>query len=182
MTANKQNKELSSVLKLGLVLSGIGMFTVFTMGMVSIKINLEVKQHEYFIQENENIELNFEQSLINYTENVQEAFLEIENSLPKDEVDIIHFISDLENLGEEQGLQIKLESQVIEEGSPTLPYRVQFYGGENQLIAFIQSLEAMPYYIALQKIDFRSLELSLEDISEDPLPNISINFALYVEQ
>lgn len=178
------NKHAQSVVRLGALALGFTMIVIGVIGYSTRAIHNENKLLEQFMENAKGVQPNFESSLQIYTENTESAIAFVHNLRPDDELDYIQFISDLENLGQSLGLDLSLVSNegasgVDATGSNALGYRVQFYGSYDQLHEFMMGLEALPYYLRIDSLDYAALS-SLDEMQLEK-PNVSLILRLYVE-
>jgi len=181
------NRTLKGLSRVSMVLTLLSAFVVIFIGWTTLSIHRENMITEQFLINAKDVKPNFENSLQIYTENTEDAIAFVHSLRPDDEIDYINFISTLEDLGHLYGLNLGLstiESSVLDAAdvSNTLNYKVDFYGGLNEVNAFLYGLEELPYYIRIGKLEYSSLSyLSESDSDEKGLPNVSLTLKLYVK-
>jgi len=157
-------------------------FVVAVIGYSTSMVRAEVKTLNAFLIAAEDVQPNFEESLRLYTENTELAIGFVHSLRPSSKAEYIEFISAVESIGQSLNLSLDLESlsDASNVAGETLDYKVDFFGGEKDLDEFLKALEALPYYIRIDKISFRTIEFALSGHDAD-LPNISLNLKLYVK-
>lgn len=173
---------LKKIFNICLVLT-IFFFSVNIILGTSLKtLKRDLKVLELFLVNAEAVKPNFEESLNLYTQGTQEAIEYVGTLRPDTETEYINFISSVEVIGQELALNIDLES--LESPKPdslgdTLRYRLEFFGSQNDLLTFLEELEALPYYIRVDEVRFESLE-RVTGSQKDLAPNIVLTIQLYV--
>ncbi len=171
---------LKKILKLSLLLIFVSTFTIFFTGIAANNVNYDVKSLKIFIQETENIQPNFEKSLLIYTEKTQHAIDYLLKLRPISEKDLVLFISEVEAVGLNLNLDVDLESQTIETEEKILNYNVSFYGTNDDLIEFLYELEKLDYYIRINSIDFRDPRfLEVDEMRQ--FENIYLSISLFTK-
>lgn len=144
-------------------------------------LNLDLEILEKFLENAEMVKPNFEESLNLYTQGTEASIAYVDTLRPDTESEYIQFISSIEAIGQNLSLQLGLESLDPEKGKiETLGYRVRFFGGQVDLISFLEALEALPYYIRVDSVEYESLEM-LSRSSQDIPTNIVLTIQLYVK-
>lgn len=177
------------ILSLTFILTLISAFAVIFIGTALIHVNSEIKQLNIFLTNAKDIQPNFEKSLQLYTESTQEIIDYLLSLRPDSEEDFIDFISDIEKIEQKLDLTLNLQSLEDFEGtdetslanSTTLNYSVSFYGNVANLSSFLSELEALLYYIKVDKIDFIDLAFITEK-EEKQNGNISLIIKLYIRK
>ncbi|MFA4814487.1 MAG: hypothetical protein WC924_02690 [Candidatus Gracilibacteria bacterium] len=144
---------------------------------------MDLEVLEIFLSNAADVRPNFEKSLNLYTQGVQDAINYVQTLRPdSEEEEYIEFISSVESIGQRLSLDVNLES--LESPKPdnlgkTLRYQINFFGGQGDLLAFLKELEALPYYVRVEKIQYESLEFI--DAPQTKLnQNITLTIQLYV--
>ncbi len=142
----------------------------------------DIRELEIFLASAETVKPNFEESLNLYTEGTEQAIEYVDTLRPDTESEYIEFISSVEAVAQNLALNIDLESLDPEKpdglGS-TLRYRIDFFGGQNELMRFLTELEQLPYYIRVDELRYESFEAL--QAGEDSAPNILLTIELYVK-
>ncbi|MFA6917826.1 MAG: hypothetical protein WC285_03255 [Candidatus Gracilibacteria bacterium] len=180
--------NLMRVLRTCLVLSAIGVFATIMMGNALVKTNDENKIIKKFIEISKNASINFEDSLLAYTEKTRETISYLLNLRPRMEEDVINFISKIEKIGQELSLNVKLETYedplVTKKGSKikaeeVITYKVSFFGSSSDLYDFLSELESLPYFIKVSNVNFKNPNYM--EKTEDIQPNINLTIKLYTK-
>ena len=154
------------------------------MGYSARLIHNEVKEIEHFLELAEDVKPNFEESLNLYTAGAEEAIQFVKTLRPDSEVDYIQFISSVEAIGDRLSLNLDLESVDGDDKASALgnfiDYRIQFYGGADDLSRFLEELEALPYFVRVDEVHYDSFELA-DDPSDYLTPNVDLMITLYVQ-
>lgn len=142
----------------------------------------DIKVLELFLINADTVKPNFEESLNLYTQGAQESIEYVDTLRPDTETEYIAFISSVEGIGQELALGVDLES--LDSPKPdalgeTLRYRLEFFGSQNDLLVFLEELEALPYYIRVEEVSFESLEYVTSRQTE-LAPNVVLTIQLYV--
>ncbi|MEK9160401.1 MAG: hypothetical protein AAB383_06790 [Patescibacteria group bacterium] len=135
-----------------------------------------------FLSNAERVKPNFEESLNLYTQGTQESIAYVDTLRPDTETEYIQFISSVEAIGQNLSLHLELESLDADEDKKeeALNYRIRFFGGQLDLIRFLEELEALPYYIRVNSVQYEDLE-ELSRTNEDTPTNIVLTIQLYVK-
>lgn len=153
-------------------------------GYSSNQIHGEIKKIEHFLELAEGIKPNFEESLNLYTAGAEEAIQYVQTLRPDSDTEYIQFISSVEAIGDELALNLNLESIDGDDKATQLGnvihYRIQFYGGNDDLNRFLEALEALPYFVRVDELHYDSLELA-DDSSDTFTPNVELMITLYVQ-
>lgn len=172
---------IQRILNFSLILIFLSTFIVLVIGASTKNIRQEVLSLNAFLEGTEMLQENFERSLAMYTDEPRKIIDFVLNIRPKTDMEYINFISEVEDIGEELGLNFDLQSindsEELSSGN-TLGYHVKFYGSQDDLIAFSYAIENMPYYIRLDSIDYKSLDLLEENVP----PNVNFKIYLYVRE
>ncbi|MFA4891132.1 MAG: hypothetical protein WC604_02150 [Candidatus Gracilibacteria bacterium] len=204
---------IKRILSICLILISLGTVASFAMGYTSLSISREIKENENYIVVAKEIQPNFEESLTLYTGETQKIIAYLLRLRPASEEDYITFLTALEGLGNK--LKLKLDIKSLELGpvnpkadpepSNSLDYDISFYGSFKNLLAFVEELEKLPYYIKVANIRFMdpngdgedgSLALATPSVSNGGssgngssgggssskhLPNLNLKIKLYVK-
>lgn len=182
MQVQPKISNLSRVFRICLVLMIFFFIASLVLGSSNKRLALDNQILEIFLKNAANVKPNFEESLNLYTQGTQDSINYVQTLRPDSESEYIEFISSVEAIGQNLSLSVDLES--LESPKPdnlgsVLRYQVEFFGGESDLDAFLRELEALPYYIRVEEVHFKSLELA--DKNLDKLsPNVILTIQLYV--
>ena len=183
------SEKIKRIISITAVLSFVACAIVVIIGSSFVKIIDETKILENFLQSSSNLQINFEQSLITYTEKTEETIEFLNKIRPDNEAKYIDFIRDLELIGEALNIDIDLESikpsstsEVSTEVkiSPTLDYKISFLGSENDLLEFMHELESLPRYIKITNIEFLAPKIFNEQKTKRQF-NTIISISLYTK-
>lgn len=172
---------IQRILNFSLILIFLSTFIVLVIGSSTKNMRQEVLSLNAFLEGTDMLQENFERSLSMYTDEPRKIIDFVLNLRPKTDMEYINFISEVEDIGEELGLTLDLQSVNDSENQSTestLGYHVKFYGSQTDLIAFGDAIEHMPYYIRLDSIDYKSLDL----LEENAPPNVNLKIYLYVRE
>jgi Tfp pilus assembly protein PilO len=172
---------IQRVLNFSLILIFLSMFIVVVIGGATKGIRKEVKGLNAFLAGTETLHENFERSLSMYTDEPRRIIDYVLDIRPETEMEYIDFIGEVEHIGIDQGLDLDLESigqTSLYSTESTLGYHVKFFGGEQELEDFIHALEHMPYYVRVDSVDYKTLDL----LDADSQPNINLKIYLYVRE
>lgn len=178
----EQTSKLQKIFSISLVLT-IFFFCVNLILGYSLKgLEKDIEALKLFLTNAEDVRPNFEESLNLYTQGAKESILYVDTLRPDNETEYIDFISSVEGIGQNLSLNVNLES--LDSLKPTnlgetLRYRVEFFGGEVDLFAFLKELEALPYYIRVDEVRYETLVLARTE--DDLAPNIVLTIQLYVK-
>jgi len=187
----EQKFTLTSFFKISLIFISLGAFSVLLLVRSTLSILIEQQELQAFLDKASVVQVDFEQSLSMYTEETKADLALIDALRPASEVDYIGFISKIESIG--QGLEIPLTLKTIDAknivsdavkdsditGSDYIDYSVEFYGNSNQLLSFLYSVEALPYFIRMEDVRYKNLEFAEGDAAVRP--NVSLTLRLYVK-
>ena len=179
MTQTPLPNLVQRILNITLLFSLISAFTIFVMGHSVYTMNEEVKVLKNFIEISKDVQPNFEQSLVAYTQDTEHLIEFLLALRPDSEAEVITFISTVEGIGQTLHLDLNLESVDANEESEenTLSYQLEFYGTREQLNDFLSALEDLPYFIRIYELEFRTFNPSDTDSSS----NIRLTLDLYVQ-
>lgn len=174
--------SLHRIMTVSAILIFIGAFTVVFLSVLMKGLNSEVKGLENYMEEAKTTQPNFEKSLEIYTDQTEIVINYLLGLRPSKEAEYVDFISQIEDIGHDLSLNLDLESIRFskEEDDGTLNYMITFQGGMIDLEDFLTELEALPYYIRVKEIDYRSPK----NLSEDELEkaeNIKIKIGLFTK-
>ncbi len=178
--------KFESIFRVSSVLVFLGCFSIFLIGYSVATLHAENVMSQNFVDSASNLQVNFEKSLSIYTENTQESMDYLDQLRPEDENGYIEFISRVESLGQEQGLQLVLQTldgEILkpdDTGSHYIDYKIQFYGREAQIPTFLTALEELPYFTRVMDIHYMSFEL-YDATQNSDTPNVVITVRLYVK-
>jgi len=183
------------VLKISAVLIGISAFTVVVMGISYMRTNNMNRDLQNFLQASSNIDENFEDSLSIYTEYINDVIAYLLKLRPNNETEFVAFISEVEKIGQSLSLNIKIATSEEEQparksknkkdkddgDSKYLTYKISFYGSMTDTTSFLSKIEAMPYFIEIENINFKNPD-SLEDINRENInQNVNITIKLFIK-
>jgi len=179
------------ILKVNAVLIGVAAFTVVVMGISFMKTHDTNHEMRKFLEVAANIDSNFEDSLSIYTDYIENIINYLLKLRPVNETEFVAFISEVERLGQSLSLNIEIEtleeqspqkskSKKEEGSSPTLTYRVSFFGSMVDASNFISKLESMPYFVRVEALNFKTPDYS-EKNEQTIQPNVNITIKLYVK-
>lgn len=140
------------ILAVSLVLILTSSMVIIVLGQSMKNVHGEIRRLDHFLTNAEGIQVNFEQSLQVYTERTKDITDHLLSLRPETEQEFIRFISDIESLGEEMGLDLSLQS--IGRGDRTLDYEISFEGDLEKTKEFAKELEKMNYLIRIDEVDF----------------------------
>jgi len=175
------------IVSVSLILSFISVVGTVLMGGNSLNTNEEIKSNEYYVSVAKEVQPNFEDSLALYTGDTQKVIDYLLDVRPGDEEDYITFLAELEELGNDLSLKLDIHSYessnlqpgALPEPSDTLDYEISLYGSFRDLQAFLEELEALPYYIKVSSIQF--VDLNGSEDNDKKVPNLNIKIKLYVK-
>jgi hypothetical protein len=181
--------SLKRILMTSLVLMIIGTFAIIAFGYGLIDTHEESNRIEKFIKIAGTSKVNFEDSLVMYTEKTRSVVGYLQELRPSSEEGYITFISQVEDIGQALGLIVKLEATKSVESQnnksikakkeDTITYNMSFFGSISDLKIFLSKLESLPYFVAVSNVSFRNLKA--EEITQNSLPNINISIKLYTK-
>lgn len=182
MEAPKSNNHITKVFNVCVILMGFFFAAAVILGISNKKMEMDIEVFEIYLDKAANVKPNFEESLSLYTQGTQEEIDYVQTLRPDSEEKYIDFISSLEGIGQEMGLEVSLES--LDSDKPdnlgsTLRYELGFFGSESELLIFLEKLEALPYYIRVEGLQFESLD-TLNPSKLSLNENIRITLSLYV--
>lgn len=178
MEAIPPNNWFNKTLQLSALLIFLSAFITTALGYSVHNIHHENVHLKKFLSMASTVQSDFEQSLIMYTQNTQEAIEFVNTLRPDTEAEFIDFIGTLENLGQIQNLDLNLRT--LDGTKETLEFAVDFYGSKKKMVDFIQGIESLPYYIRIKNIHYKDLAY-VSNASESLEPNIQLTLALYVK-
>ncbi len=164
----------------------MSLFFVINMiiGYAARQIHNEIKEIEHFLELAEDVKPNFEESLNLYTAGAEEAIQYVKTLRPDSETKYIQFISSVEGIGDQLSLDLDLESVDGDDKASSLgnfiDYRVQFYGGAEDVSRFLKELESLPYFVRVDELHYDSFELA-DDPTDYLTPNVELMITLYVQ-
>lgn len=181
MAQSQIPNAVQRILTISFVLIAISTVIVLFVGYTTNIMHKDIQQLQAFLSNAENVQPNFEQSLVLYTTNTQPVIDYLLDLRPTAEEDYIAFIAAIEGI--EQKLQIKINLQSITKGKEattqavqkTLDYKVNFYGNTEMLFSFLKELEALPYYIKVSDVYYAD-PTTMEDST-----NITMIMKLYIK-
>lgn len=182
----QQYEESSAVLKVTLVLIAISTFIVLILGTAIKAINEENKDIKYFLGESKTVQPNFEKSLLIYTENTYKDIEYVHSLRPINESDYIKFISTIEDIGQKNSLNISLNtldessSNQDSSGSHFIDYKIRFYSTKDQLLSFLNDIDALNYFTKILNLEYTTYQLPDNNKSVDS-PNVNLTLRLYVK-
>lgn len=186
MAQSQIPNAVQRTLTISFVLIFLSTVVVLFVGYTTTIMHKEIQQLEIFLSNAEDVQPNFEQSLVIYTTNTQPVIDYLLALRPTAEEDYIAFIAAIEGI--EQKLQIKINLQSItkgkdtttQAGQKTLDYKVNFYGNTEMLFAFLKELEALPYYIRVADVYYAD-PAAIGDSTTLTDSNITMIMKLYIK-
>lgn len=181
--------NLIRILRICLILSIVGAFAAIVLGTSLIATNTENKITQKFLEISKNAHVNFEESLVAYTETTRETIDYLFKLRPRKEEDVINFISQIEKTGQELFLNLKLETYkdplVAKKGSKVkvdeaITYKLSFFGSSTNLHDFLSKLESLPYFIKVNDINFK--DPNYLEKTQDMQPNVNLTIKLYIKK
>jgi len=179
--------SLKRVLATSLVLISLTTFTALIMGTGLSGINKDIKLLNSFLAEAENIQPNFEQSLLMYTDKTKDIIKYLLELRPDSEKELVRFISDIEEVAQDLSLQIDLESIAKssafadeEEEKDAIGYNISLYGNIQNLEDFLSQLEALEYFIGIEEISYKNTKYLVDEELEKE--NLKIRIKLYIKE
>lgn len=178
--------SLIRVLKISVILIFISAFTVIAFGIAANNTNEDIKKINKYLHNAQNIQSNFEQSLIMYTETTKDIIGFLLSVRPQNEDSYIKFISQIEEIADKLSLDIELKSEQeqVKKEKETLKeksinYNLSFLGSFDNLSSFLAELDDLPYYIKITNMNFRDPRFI--DMEEENVKNININLKLFIK-
>lgn len=181
--------SVERILKICLLLICIGSFIVIVIGIALINAQTESKKTEKFLEVGSTIHKDFESSLMMYTEKARNTIDFLFSLRPRNEEDVIKFISEIEKIGQESSLNLQLstygevmktKSKKKNKGAEYISYQILFFGSTDDLNKFLGRLEAIPYFIKVESITYQ--DLTTIEKTENTMPNINIIIQLYTKK
>lgn len=181
----KLNPKKHEWFKISFVLIFVSSFIMIAIGFALQRVHEENLVLQAFLDDAQNIQVDFENSLSMYTESIQGNLDYLTSLRPENESGYIEFITRVEDLAQDYGLTLDVQTldrsdKPDSTGSNYVDYILNFYSSADQLWSFVKSLEGLPYFVRVVDLDFVSLggANSEEDFS---LPNVSLTLRLYVK-
>lgn len=181
--------SLKRILKINLILMIIGTFAVVVLGTALVKTENDNKKIMKFLEIAKNTHVNFEDSLVVYTEKTRNIIDYLSKLRPSNEAEFVNFISEIEKI--EQNLELNMKLETIQE-SPTdnkkmkskekedvIIYNISFFGSSTDLQNFLSKLENLPCFIKIYNINFKNLNYAEQ--SDNTPPNVNITIKLYIK-
>ena len=176
--------SLQRIFKTTLVLIFISTFSIVGIGMAAQSNHNEIKKLNKFLIEARDVQPNFEQSLILYTEKTENIISYLLNLRPSSEKDFVRFIFDLEKVATANNLTINLQSLAenpLEKNKEKniISYNLSFFGTATDLENFLADVESMNYFIEVEYITFRDPKFidNYDDLKKE---NINLMLKLFV--
>lgn len=140
---------------------------------------------QVFLDDAQNIQVDFENSLSVYTENIQNNLDYLSLLRPQNESGYITFITRVEGLAQGYGLSLDVQTSDKSKkpdstGSFYVDYKLAFSSNADQLWSFVKSLEGLPYFVRVVTFDYSSLEKSSSE-AEFTVSNVNLTLRLYVK-
>ncbi|PIR55500.1 hypothetical protein COU74_00565 [Candidatus Peregrinibacteria bacterium CG10_big_fil_rev_8_21_14_0_10_36_19] len=149
------------------------------MGFSLIGVRHDIASLTKFLDKADGIQANFERSLQVYTESTQEIVDYLLSLRPVSEEGYINFIASTEEVAQRLGLDLELNSIVLDSKSKSLAYKLSFYGSFGDLDRVLREFESLPYFIRIYSIDFEDLKFSKND--ENQSKNVNLIIQVYVK-
>lgn len=181
---SKTNKK-HEWFKISFVLIFVSSFIMLAIGYALQKVHTENMALQVFLDEAQNVQVDFENSLSVYTENIQTSLDYLSSLRPQNESGYITFITGVEDLAQGYGLTLDIQTsdkskKVDSTGSFYVDYQLSFLSNVDQLWSFVKSLEGLPYFVRVVELDYSSLEKT-NSVSDFSIPNVSLTLRLYVK-
>lgn len=173
------------ILSVTFILILISAIVVFILGNTTKRISKENKESNAFLSTSDNVRQNFEDSLKMYTGSTQKELNKLVALRPTTQEQFIQYLSQVENIGPKLGLKLNMQSIAqdvstkVDPKKKTLDYKVTFNGTQRDLESFLSELEALPYYIAVSDVKFKTPELALS--GKEPIENVLVVLKLYIK-
>lgn len=177
--------KLQRILQISLILIFISTVTVFFIGGSLRRVQKDTSSLRYFLENTQNAQINFEKSLEIYTDRTKEIIDYILELRPETEEEYVQFISQIEQIGTNLGINIELESitdnstEAAVSAQNSLDYNISFYGTIINLKTFLLELENLDYFIKVEKISYSNASFLTTD--EQKRPNITLTIKLYIK-
>lgn len=179
MAKAQDNKNSLKLMKTTLVVTSLSMFVVVVFGYAIFNLRSSIAYLNDFLVYTDDIAPNFEQSLALYSESTKDQIDYLLELRPEAEEEYVMFISEVEAIGADMGLDLDLSSLDVDGRRGAIPYRVVFWGRADELEEFLRRLEALPYMIGVEEISFR--DLKFVDVEERDNENVEILIQLFVK-
>ncbi len=170
--------------KVTFVLIFVSSFIVVAIGYALNAVHKENAALSTFLNSSQNVQTDFENSLAVYTENTQKNLMYLSSLRPQNESDYIAFITQVEDLAQEDALTLDL-STLDESAKPDttgsfyIDYQLKFNANQDQLWHFTTGLETLPYFTRVMQLSYKSLEDGEEE--DFLLSNVDLILRLYVK-
>lgn len=184
MATQMISKRLKQIFILSTVFIVITTFSIIFIGYASSVTNKEIKKLKIFHSKTENIQLNFEKSLELYTEKTEDTIQFLLNLKPDSEQEVVKFISEIENIGQNLKLDLTLnsvETPAIKgaKAESAIDYNISFKGSLLDSLSFIKQIESLPYFIKILRVNYSDTKYwEADQLEED---NIEIQIKLYIK-
>lgn len=182
--------KVDRILKVCLLLTSIGTFAVIAIGIALVSVKNDNKKIEEFLEVGKNTHVDFENSLLMYTEKTRNTIDYLLKLRPSNDEEVINFISQIEQIGQDLHLDIELSAlgELIESknkkanknNDETISYKISFFGSVDDLNKFMVRLESLPYFIRVDRADFR--DMSTTEKTHEIQPNIGVIIKLYIKK
>lgn len=169
-------------LQISVVLMAISTFAIIILGIGLLSINQQNKSLESFMKNAVNVQPNFEQSLVIYTEKTKNIITYLLGLRPDEEKDYVQFISDIESIGRQLGLDVdvqSLEAEKLAKGE-FIFYELSFMGNLNDMKELLKKIEEQNYYVGVERVEYRDISLLIEENS-DKSKNIDLIIKLFIK-
>lgn len=180
--------KVNRIIKVCLLLISISTFIIVVIGIALVSIQEENKDIKKFLAVGKDTHLDFENSLVMYTEKTRDTIQYLLKLRPNNEGEVIKFISQIEKIGQDSYLDIELatlgeliktKNKKINENDDTISYKISFLGSIDDLNKFLSKIEALPYFIRVESVNFRDMTNSTKP--EYLEPNVVIVINLYIK-
>lgn len=180
--------KVERIIKICALLMLMGTFAIIVIGSALIKVQYENVRLEQFLSVGKTTHIDFENSLIMYTEKTRDTITYLLGLRPNNEEEVINFISEIERIGQDTYLDIELaameeliktKGKKTAKSEDTISYKISFFGSIDDLNEFLSRIEALPYFVRIENAQYRDISnLEESDYSE---PNVTIIIRLYVK-
>ena len=171
---------IKRILSVSFILILISTFVIVFMGYSLKSIHGDIMHLDKFLINSKDIQTNFEQSLMIYTERTQKITNYLFSLRPDSEEKYIKFISDVEDLGQKLNLDLNMQFINNIKDKADINYSIELFSNTKNLEKFLSELQTLPYFIKITNIEFTDpdLYLSQENSREG---NVKLKIKLYTK-
>lgn len=191
MVPAQLKNSLMGILKICCILIGISTFTAIVMGISLVNERKENQKMVRFLEVASTTGTNFEDSLAVYTEKARNITDYLLGLRPANEAGFVKFISEVEKIGQDLSLNIKIKTseETIDPKKKTkvvepkhILYNLSFFGSYSDLMSFLIQLENMQYFIKVDNVSFENPNSMETTQQKEGSPNINIAIKLYTKK